>query len=186
MGRFRYAYNSFSYYGEEIGRSIERVAAFGYDAIELVGEPEQYDAARVRKLAADAGIAVSSISSMYTAERDLCHPDQRMRRKAVDYVRAVADLAAAAGGGLAILKTGDRVSVDLNKGQANILISPEEIARRRADLNAHGGFPIPKSQTPWQEIQRAMVDQFDQGMVLKPAIKYHDVAHTMGIPRDNH
>ena len=97
MGRFKYAYNSFSYYGEEIERSIERVARFGYDAIELVGEPEQYDAPRVRELAADAGIAVSSISSMYTAERDLCNPSKRTRRKAVDYVRGVADLAAATG-----------------------------------------------------------------------------------------
>jgi dihydroxy-acid dehydratase len=93
---------------------------------------------------------------------------------------------AAAGGGLAILRTGDQVRIDLNKGEANILISAEEIAKRRADLNAHGGFPIPKSQTPWQEIQRGMIDQFDQGMVLKPAIKYHDVARVMGVPRDNH
>ncbi len=99
MGRFRYAYNSFSYYGEEIGLSIERVASFGYDAIELVGEPAQYDAARVRQLAADAGIAVSSISSMYTAERDLCNPDPAVRRQAVDYVRSVADLAAETGAG---------------------------------------------------------------------------------------
>src|SRR5206468_8287556 len=53
MARFRYAYNSFSYYGEEIARSIERVAGFGYDAIELVGEPEHYDAARIRELAAN-------------------------------------------------------------------------------------------------------------------------------------
>jgi dihydroxy-acid dehydratase len=93
---------------------------------------------------------------------------------------------AAAGGGLSILKTGDRVRIDLRKGEANILISEAELAKRRTDLNANGGFPIPKSQTPWQEIQRSMVDQFDQGMVLKPAIKYHDVAHSMGVPRDNH
>jgi dihydroxy-acid dehydratase len=93
---------------------------------------------------------------------------------------------AAAGGGLALLKTGDRVRIDLDKGEANILISDEELAKRRAELAAHGGFPIPKSQTPWQEIQRTMVDQHSEGMVLKPAIKYHDVAHTMGIPRDNH
>jgi dihydroxy-acid dehydratase len=93
---------------------------------------------------------------------------------------------AAAGGGLAILKTGDRVRIDLNTGEANILITDEELAKRRAELAAHGGFPIPKSQTPWQEIQRGMVDQFSEGMVLKPAVKYHDVAHTMGIPRDNH
>jgi dihydroxy-acid dehydratase len=93
---------------------------------------------------------------------------------------------AAANGGLAIIRTGDRVRIDLNKGEANILISAEEIAKRRADLAAKGGFPYPKSQTPWQEIQRSMVDQLAQGMVLKPAVKYQDVAHTMGIPRDNH
>jgi dihydroxy-acid dehydratase len=93
---------------------------------------------------------------------------------------------AAAGGGLAILKTGDRVRIDLNKGEANILISKEELDKRYAELKAHGGYHFPKSQTPWQEIQRGMVDQFSEGMVLKPAIKYQRVAQTSGIPRDNH
>ena len=93
---------------------------------------------------------------------------------------------AAVGGGLALLKTGDRVRIDLRKGTADILISDEELAKRRAALNGNGGYHYPKHQTPWQEIQRAMVDQFDQGMVLKPAVKYQDVAHTAGMPRDNH
>ena len=93
---------------------------------------------------------------------------------------------AAAGGGLALLKTGDRVRIDLRKGTANILIADEELAARRAALNGHGGYHYPKHQTPWQEIQRAMVDQFSEGMVLKPAVKYRDVAHTSGVPRDNH
>ncbi len=93
---------------------------------------------------------------------------------------------AAAGGGLALIQTGDRVRIDLNKGEADILISDEELARRRAALAAKGGFPFPPSQTPWQEIQRSMVDQHSEGMVLKPAIKYQRVAKTMGIPRDNH
>jgi dihydroxy-acid dehydratase len=93
---------------------------------------------------------------------------------------------AAAGGGLALLHTGDRVRIDLNKGEANILISADELTKRRADLNGHGGFPIPKSQTPWQEIQRSMVAQLADGMVLEPAVKYQHVAKTMGIPRDNH
>jgi dihydroxy-acid dehydratase len=92
---------------------------------------------------------------------------------------------AAVGGGLALLKTGDRVRIDLRKGTADILISDEELAKRRAALNGNG-YHYPKHQTPWQEIQRAMVDQFDQGMVLKPAVKYQDVAHTAGMPRDNH
>ncbi|MGX5849502.1 IlvD/Edd family dehydratase [Mesorhizobium sp. PL10] len=93
---------------------------------------------------------------------------------------------AAIGGGLALLKTGDRVRIDLNKGTANILVSDDEIAKRRAALQGNGGFHYPQHQTPWQEIQRGMVDQFDQGMVLKPAVKYQDVAHTKGVPRDNH
>lgn len=93
---------------------------------------------------------------------------------------------AAIGGGLALLKTGDRVRIDLRKGTANILVSDEEIAKRRAALQSDGGYHYPKHQTPWQEIQRGMVDQFDHGMVLKPAVKYQDVAHTSGVPRDNH
>ena len=93
---------------------------------------------------------------------------------------------AAVGGGLALLRTGDRVRIDLEKGTADILISKAELAERRAALEKHGGYKYPASQTPWQEIQRSIVEQFDQGMVLKPAIKYHDIAHTMGIPRDNH
>ncbi|TPN89654.1 dihydroxy-acid dehydratase family protein [Mesorhizobium sp. CU2] len=93
---------------------------------------------------------------------------------------------AAIGGGLALLKTGDRVRIDLKKGTANILISDEELASRRAAINGNGGYHYPQHQTPWQEIQRGMVDQFDQGMVLKPAVKYQDVAHTRGVPRDNH
>jgi dihydroxy-acid dehydratase len=93
---------------------------------------------------------------------------------------------AAAGGGLALLKTGDRVRVDLKKGEANILISSEELAARQAELKKAGGYHFPASQTPWQEIQRGMVEQLDEGMVLKPAVKYQRVAQTAGIPRDNH
>jgi len=93
---------------------------------------------------------------------------------------------AAANGGLALLKTGDRVRIDLNKGTADILISAEELAERRAALQKRGGYKYPASQTPWQEIQRGMVDQLADGMVLKPAVKYQRVAQTSGTPRDNH
>jgi len=93
---------------------------------------------------------------------------------------------AAAGGGLALLKTGDRVRIDLRKGTADILISKAELAERRAALEKRGGYKYPASQTPWQEIQRGMVDQLADGMVLRPAVKYRRVAESMGIPRDNH
>jgi dihydroxy-acid dehydratase len=93
---------------------------------------------------------------------------------------------AAAGGGLALLKTGDRVRIDLNKGTADILMPAAELAQRRAELQKQGGYHYPSSQTPWQEIQRDMVEQLADGMVLKPAVKYQRVAETMGVPRDNH
>jgi dihydroxy-acid dehydratase len=92
---------------------------------------------------------------------------------------------AADGGGLAVLQTGDRVRIDLNKGSADVLISPAELAERFAALKQSGGFHYPASQTPWQEIQRALVDQLANGMVLQPAVKYQRVAQKF-VPRDNH
>jgi dihydroxy-acid dehydratase len=87
---------------------------------------------------------------------------------------------AAAGGGLAYLQTGDMIRVDLNKGSADILISDEEFARRRAEIT----FEFPASQTPWEEIYRSMVGQLAEGGVLEPAVKYQRVSQT--IPRDSH
>ncbi len=93
---------------------------------------------------------------------------------------------AAAMGGLALLRTGDRVRIDLNKGSVDVLIPDEELAERRAALEAAGGYPYPASQTPWQEIQRSVVGQMNTGAILEGAEKYQRIAQTMGLPRDNH
>jgi dihydroxy-acid dehydratase len=95
---------------------------------------------------------------------------------------------AAVGGGLALIETGDQVRIDLNTREANILLSDEELAARKAKVAeklSKGRLDyVPDHQTPWQEIQRGMVDQFEEGMVLKPAVKYRNVAKI--IPRHNH
>jgi dihydroxy-acid dehydratase len=93
---------------------------------------------------------------------------------------------AAVGGGLAVLHTGDRIRVDLLKGQVNVLLSDAEIAQRRRELEVAGGYPYPASQTPWQEMQRQTIGQFEGGAVLEPAVKYQRIARTKGIPRHNH
>jgi dihydroxy-acid dehydratase len=93
---------------------------------------------------------------------------------------------AATNGGLALLRTGDLVRIDLKKRTADILISDEELAKRREALLAGGGYKYPPSQTPWQEIQRGIVDELSHGMVLKPAVKYQKINEKLGIPRDNH
>ncbi len=95
---------------------------------------------------------------------------------------------AAVGGGLALIETGDRVRIDLNTREANILVPDDVLQRRRKAVAAKlagGGLDyVPAHQTPWQEIQRGMVAQFDQGMVLEPATKYREVIKI--VPRDNH
>jgi dihydroxy-acid dehydratase len=86
----------------------------------------------------------------------------------------------ATGGGLAWLRTGDTVVIDLNKCTANMLVSDEEIELRKKD-----GVPsYPESQTPWQEIQRKFVGELSDGAVLENAVKYQKVKKTL--PRDNH
>ncbi|MEI9994369.1 MAG: IlvD/Edd family dehydratase [Rhizomicrobium sp.] len=93
---------------------------------------------------------------------------------------------AAIGGGLAVLRTGDRVRVDLRKGAVNVLLSDEEMDERQAALAAAGGYKYPASQTPWQEMQRGVIGQMETGAVLEPAVKYQRIAQTKGIPRHNH
>ena len=98
---------------------------------------------------------------------------------------------AAVGGGLMLLRTGDRVRIDLKKRTADLLVPEAELDTRRRELTAllaDGGLPyVPPSQTPWQEIQKGMVGQLAEGMVLEPALKYQDIAHgPRSTLRDNH
>jgi xylonate dehydratase len=86
----------------------------------------------------------------------------------------------AAGGGLAWLRTGDTVRIDLTAGRCDALVSEEEIARRKQAPPP----PIPESATPWQELYRSTVGQLDQGAVMELAVKYRGVASKT--PRHNH
>lgn len=89
---------------------------------------------------------------------------------------------AAVGGGLALLQTGDRIRIDLNKRSADILIPKEELDRRRK------AWTPPKlvNQTPWQELQRKYVGQLSTGGCLDFATDYQRIAETFGVPRHNH
>ncbi|MGQ4427611.1 dihydroxy-acid dehydratase, partial [Streptomyces violaceoruber] len=89
---------------------------------------------------------------------------------------------AAVGGNLAILRTGDRIRVDLDRARVDVLLPDEEIAERRARHEP----PALENQTPWQEIYRATVGQLDSGGCLELAVSYQDLVHTKGIPRDSH
>ncbi len=90
---------------------------------------------------------------------------------------------AAVGGGLAIVQTGDRIRIDLKNRTADMLVDDAELARRRAALAIDY---VPESQTPWQEIHRSLVGQFDGGAVFENAVKYQRIAQKFGVPRDSH
>ncbi|WP_034303570.1 IlvD/Edd family dehydratase [Herbaspirillum sp. RV1423] len=86
----------------------------------------------------------------------------------------------AVGGGLAYLRTGDRIRIDLNSGRCDMLVDDEELSRRKAE-----GLPaVPPSQTPWQEIYRSTVGQLESGACMELAVKYQGVANVL--PRHNH
>lgn len=86
----------------------------------------------------------------------------------------------AAGGGLAWLRSGDIIRVDLNAGTCNMLVAPEEIARRQGE-----GLPeIPPSNTPWEELFREKTGQLGEGGVMEFALKYRRTSKTL--PRHNH
>ena len=93
---------------------------------------------------------------------------------------------AAAMGGLALLRTGDRVRIDLGRGTADVLIPDDELAERRRVLAEAGGYRYPASQTPWQGIHRSLVGQFDTGAILEGTETYQRIAQTRGLPRDSH
>ena len=86
----------------------------------------------------------------------------------------------AVGGGLAYVRTGDLIRVDLNAGTCDMLISDEEFATRKAA----GIPPIPPSQTPWQQLYRSTVGQMETGACMEMALEYRGVGHTLA--RHNH
>ncbi len=93
---------------------------------------------------------------------------------------------AATGGTLAIVRTGDRIRVDLHKGEVKLLVGQAEIDARRRALAAAGGYGYPRSQTPWQELQGNIVGPLATGAALEPAVKYQRIAQSKPIPRHNH
>lgn len=89
---------------------------------------------------------------------------------------------AAVGGGLALLRTGDRIRVDLNQRSVTALVDEAELEKRRAEP----AMQPPPAQTPWQEIYRKMVGQLSTGGCLEPATLYLKVVETRGDPRHSH
>ena len=97
MEKIKISYNTLVYADEDVRLGIERLAKFGYDGVDLVGEPERYDVAEVCALLQENKIEASSICAVFNTERDFSSSNARIRRQAVDYVKSCVDFAAAIG-----------------------------------------------------------------------------------------
>jgi dihydroxy-acid dehydratase len=93
---------------------------------------------------------------------------------------------AAAGGNLALVRNHDRIRIDVGRSRVDLLIDDTEMAKRREELEAAGGYVYPASQTPWQAIQRQMVGQMETGAILEGAEAFQRIDTSFGVPRDSH
>ena len=92
---------------------------------------------------------------------------------------------AAAGGGLALLRNGDKVRIDLKTGRVDALVDESEWTARAETLANEGGYPAPVSQSPWQKYFRELAEPFSEGMVLRGATDFQKIASKF-TPRNNH
>ncbi len=164
MSHFKYAYNAIVFTGEDFATQVRRLSKFGYDAIELVGEPEWYDFAEVRRLCAEYAIKVSSICSMFTPERDMSHPDAARRQGGVDYCKRIADMAAETGAPLMMAapsvwnKMHPLAPLDQERGWA-----VENL--RRVGEYAHT-LGIGVAIEPWNRYETYFINRLDQALEL--------------------
>lgn len=160
----RYAYNTLVYGDEPIARGIERIARFGYDGVELVGEPSTMDVTAVRRELERHQIAASSIVSIYTPERDLVSSDPGIRAAAVDYVRGNVDFAAAVGAGIvtltptACMKIVPEADLDTEWRWA------VEGAGAAAEYAGERGVRI--AVEPWNRYETYLVNRIEQSIAL--------------------
>lgn len=157
---FRYGYDALVYAGEDIRKSVQRVARYGYDAIEMLGEPDLFDTGEVNKYCKEEGIVVSSVCSIFNAERDMIHPDKRIRDHAMDYVKSVLDFAAEMDAHRVIIST-------TACGKIAPLTDPEqemewavENVRRAADYAAKNDIVL--CLESWNRYETYMADSLDK------------------------
>lgn len=100
---FVYSATQWIFGNEPMETSLRRLSRFGYDGVELAGEPAALNVAELRGQLARHGLVCTSICGIYTAERDLSHPDEERRRQAVHYVKACIDLAVEVGASVIIV-----------------------------------------------------------------------------------
>jgi len=95
MGNIKISYNTLVYAGEPISEGIARLAKYGYDGVDFVGEPSQFDTKEICSLLDKYNIEASSICAIFTVQRDFVSSNPDIRKNAIAYVKSCVDFAAA-------------------------------------------------------------------------------------------
>jgi sugar phosphate isomerase/epimerase len=134
---FRYTYNTLVYGHELIEQGIDRLARYGYDGVEFIGEPESLDAGLIKAELARHGTRASSVISIFTPERDIVSSNAEIRRAALDYLKGNIDFAESIGADIVTFTPTACMKIspeaDLEQEWAWAVESAREAARYAAD-----------------------------------------------------
>jgi sugar phosphate isomerase/epimerase len=174
----RYGYSVLPYGDEPLQTSFERVARFGYDTIELLGDPNRFDVDEINRLQAETGLKAASICMLYGPATDVVSSDPAIRTAARDYILGMLDPFSEAG-----------VEVIPITPTACMKIAPEaareqewawavETIRAAAEAGAERGIRIVIE--PWNRYETYLVNRLDQAVQMA-----RDVGHpNVGVKGD--
>jgi sugar phosphate isomerase/epimerase len=160
----KYAYNTLVYGEEPISRGIERIARFGYDAVELVGEPTTFDLAQLKRDLAAHEIPASSIISIFTPERDLISSDPDIRRATVAYTKKNVDFAAEVGAGIVTLTPQACMKIIAEAPREQEWAWAVEGAREIAQYAGDKGVTIVVE--PWNRYECYLINRLEQSIAF--------------------
>lgn len=157
---FRFTYNTLVYGHEPIEQGIERIARYGYDGVEFIGEPQNFDVPKIQAALQQHGVQASSIVSIYTPERDVVSSDPHIREAAAAYIRGNIDFAHAIGAELvtftptACMKISPEVDLETEWGWA--------VATARASAQYAAQFGIRMAVEPWNRYETYLINTAEQ------------------------
>jgi sugar phosphate isomerase/epimerase len=169
----KFSYNTLVYAGEDIEQGIKRIAGFGYDAAEFVGEPESIDAYRVRGMLDKYQLEASSICAIYNAERDLVSGNPDIRKNAVQYLKQCVDFAKILGAkGISVTPTAN-MKIHAEADRDTELKWAEE-GIREAGLYA-GEHGIRLAVEAWNRYETYLINRLEQSLELVNRINLPNV-----------
>lgn len=170
---FKYSFCNLVWFKEDLSKSVSRLARYGYNAIELYGEPSSYKYSDVRGILKDNGLEVSNICAIYSDARDLAHPDAKVRNNAKEYVKSVIDMAAEIGAKtIGIAPTSCMKTKPLGNPQDELKWAVEGI-REMADIaQAHEVRFVLEA---WNRYEHYWLNRLDQCLELMNQVNHKSV-----------